>query len=127
MVRRNIMIIVHCSAIVALTQSIPPIHMTPAKTAASIQVITRAVRLLETMASHDEPVSLKRLAQATQLHPSTAFRILTSLREHGFVERGEGGRYGLGAKLAQLAARRPLPASVPPPVRLPVIPDRRAS
>lgn len=102
--------------------------MTPAKPAVSIQVITRAVRLLEAMASHGEPVSLKRLAQATQLHPSTAFRILTSLLEHGFVERSEGGRYGLGAKLAQLAARRPPLVSTPrqPAARLPAITDQRA-
>ena len=83
--------------------------MTTAKVAGSIQVIGRAVRLLDTLAAADQPVSLKQLAQTTQLHPSTAFRILTSLIEHGLVERAAGGRYGLGAKLAQLATRQAAP------------------
>ncbi len=76
-----------------------------AKATSSIQVITRASRLLETIAAHDEPVSLKTLATATGLHPSTAFRILASLSEHGFVERGVAGRYYLGVKLLQLGNR----------------------
>ena len=80
--------------------------MTTAKAASSIQVITRAVRLLDTLAAAGQPVSLKQLAQTTELHPSTAFRILTSLIEHGFVERADGGRYGLGTKLAQLVAQQ---------------------
>ena len=76
-----------------------------AKTTASIQVIARVARLLEAIAAHGEPVSLKILANTTGLHPSTAFRILASLIEHGFVERGEAGRYRFGAKMLQLGDR----------------------
>jgi DNA-binding IclR family transcriptional regulator len=76
-----------------------------AKATSSIQVIARVSRLLETIAAHDEPVSLKVLSNATGLHPSTAFRILGSLIEHGFVERGSAGRYCLGVKLQQLGNR----------------------
>ncbi|MDV7392143.1 helix-turn-helix domain-containing protein, partial [Arthrospira platensis SPKY1] len=65
----------------------------------------RASRLLDAIAAHDEPVSLKILASATDLHPSTAFRILASLIEHRFVERSESGRYQLGIKLLQLGSR----------------------
>lgn len=68
----------------------------------SIQVIARVSRLLDAIAAHDEPVSLKILANTTGLHPSTAFRILASLIEHRFVERSETGRYQLGIKLLQL-------------------------
>ncbi len=73
-----------------------------AKATSSIQVITRASRLLDTIATHDEPVSLKTLSGVTHLHPSTAFRILASLVENGFVERSSAGHYRLGAKLLQL-------------------------
>ena len=73
-----------------------------AKTTSSIQVIARVSRLLDTLAAHDEPVSLKTLSGATGLHPSTAFRILASLIEHGFVERSLAGHYRLGPRLLQL-------------------------
>lgn len=75
------------------------------KATSSIQVIARAARLLDTLAAHDEPVSLKTLSTTTDLHPSTAFRILASLIEHGFVERSMAGHYRLGSRLLQLGNR----------------------
>lgn len=77
----------------------------PREGAGSIQVIERMARLLDVIAAHDEAVSLKILSAETGLHPSTAFRILASLGEHGFVERSERGAYRLGAKLARLGSR----------------------
>lgn len=76
-----------------------------AKTTSSIQVIARVARVLDAMAAHDEPVSLKTLSGTTGLHPSTAFRILASLIEHGFVERSVAGHYRLGVRLLQLGNR----------------------
>lgn len=61
--------------------------------------------LLEAIARYTGPVSLKILAAETGLHPSTAFRILASLCEHGFVDRDEGGGYRLGRRLLQLGSR----------------------
>lgn len=72
------------------------------KATSSIQVIARVARLLDTIAAHAEPVSLKTLSGATGLHPSTAFRILASLIEHGFVERSAANHYRLGIRLLQL-------------------------
>ena len=71
----------------------------------SIQVIDRLVLLLDAIAAEPEPVSLKKLAGATHLHPSTAFRILASLADHGLVERTEAGHYQLGVRLLQLGSR----------------------
>ena len=71
----------------------------------SIQVIERLAHLLDAIAKHDEAVSLKILAADTGLHPSTAFRILASLAEQGFVERSGRGNYQLGVKLMQLGSR----------------------
>ena len=76
-----------------------------AKATSSIQVITRASRLLDAIAADDDPVSLKTLSDNTRLHPSTAFRILASLIEHGFVERSSAGHYRLGVRLLQLGHR----------------------
>lgn len=74
-------------------------------TSNSIQVIERLARLLDTIAAHEDPVSLKILSAETGLHPSTAFRILASLSEQGFVERTSRGNYQLGVKLMQLGSR----------------------
>ena len=71
----------------------------------SIQVIDRLARLLDVLAASAEPVSLKRLAAETELHPSTAFRILNALAEHRLVERSANGRYRLGVKLLSYGGR----------------------
>ncbi len=71
----------------------------------SIQVIDRLAQLLDVIAVHEEPVSLKILSAETGLHPSTAFRILSSLTGHGLVERSTRGNYQLGIKLMQLGSR----------------------
>lgn len=71
----------------------------------SIQVIDRMAQLLEAIARYTHSVSLKVLSAETGLHPSTAFRILNSLAEHGFVERDEVGAYRLGRRFLQLGAR----------------------
>jgi DNA-binding IclR family transcriptional regulator len=71
----------------------------------SIQVIDRAASLLDVIAHSEAPVSLKVLSAESGLHPSTAYRILASLAEVGFVERDSAGHYQLGRKLLRLAGR----------------------
>lgn len=71
----------------------------------SIQVIDRAVLLLEALGRYGEAVSLKLLAADTGLHPSTAHRILGALAEHGLVEKIGATGWQLGAKLLQLGHR----------------------
>ncbi|HSJ49225.1 MAG TPA: IclR family transcriptional regulator [Gammaproteobacteria bacterium] len=70
----------------------------------SIQVIDRLTALLEVIARHRDPVSLKVLAADSGLHPSTAFRILAAAIENGLVAR-EGTGYRLGIRLLQLGSR----------------------
>ena len=68
----------------------------------SIQVIERLNALLDVLARQSEPVSLKALAQATGLHPSTAHRILNDLVIVRMVDRTEPGHYQLGMRLLEL-------------------------
>lgn len=68
----------------------------------AIQVLERAMRLLDAMAERSGPVSLKDLALATDLHPSTAHRILNDLATGRYVERAENGYYSLGMRLLEL-------------------------
>ena len=59
-------------------------------------------RLLNALAGQAEAVTLKQLAQATSLHPSTAHRILTALVHDRLVERIDQGNYRLGIRLLEL-------------------------
>src|SRR5260221_463508 len=67
-----------------------------------IQVIERMTRLLEVLASHPEPLGLKQISQYTQLHPSTAHRILAAMSADRLVDRVEPGSYRLGMRLLEL-------------------------
>ncbi len=68
----------------------------------SIQVIERMMSLLDALAGYPDPVSLKELALATGLHPSTAHRILNDMVAKRFVDRTEPGAYRLGMRLLEL-------------------------
>lgn len=69
----------------------------------AIQVIERMMGLLDALASHADPVSLKELSRVTGLHPSTAHRILNDMVLGRFVDRGEQpGTYRLGMRLLEL-------------------------
>jgi DNA-binding IclR family transcriptional regulator len=68
----------------------------------SIQVLARAFALLDVLAAHPDPVPLKELSARTQLHPSTAHRILNDLAEGRLVDRPEAGSYRLGMRLLEL-------------------------
>lgn len=73
-----------------------------AKNPGSIQVIERMMSLLDALAMSPDPASLKQLAAATELHPSTAHRILAAMTAARFVERQDAGNYRLGIRLLEL-------------------------
>ena len=68
----------------------------------AIQVLERVFLLLDVLASHQDPVPLKRISELTGLHPSTAHRILNDLTIGRFVARPEPGSYRLGMRLLEL-------------------------
>ena len=88
-------------------------------TRSSIQVIDRMMNLLNALAAQPAPVNLKLLAETTQLHPSTAHRILNVMVRNRMVERIEPGTYCLGTRLlefgALVRARTGATDAAPPP------------
>lgn len=71
-------------------------------TSPTIQVLERTFALLDVLASHQDPVSLKVISERTGLHPSTAHRILNDLTIGRLVDRPEAGSYRLGMRLLEL-------------------------
>ncbi|MBA3598113.1 MAG: IclR family transcriptional regulator [Methylibium sp.] len=68
----------------------------------TIQVMGRMFSLLNVLAAHPDPVSLKLISEQTGLHPSTAHRILNDLAIGRYVDRPEAGSYRLGMRLLEL-------------------------
>ncbi len=70
----------------------------------TIQVLDRAMRLLDVLATRNDPVTLKELSGATGLHASTVHRILADLCVGRYVERVDSGLYRLGMRLLELGS-----------------------
>ena len=68
----------------------------------AIQVLERTFALLDVLAAHQDPVSLKEISEKTGLHPSTAHRILNDLTLGRFIDRPQAGSYRLGMRLLEL-------------------------
>lgn len=68
----------------------------------SIQVLERMFELLNLLASYQDPVPLKVIAEKAGLHSSTAHRILNDLVIGRYVDRPEAGHYRLGMRLLEL-------------------------
>lgn len=70
--------------------------------ASSVQVLDRSLKLLSLIASHDN-TSLTRLAELSEMAPSTVHRLLTSLANHGMVAHdGETGDWTIGVKAFEI-------------------------
>ena len=67
-----------------------------------IQVLERTFALLDILARHQDPVTLKQISADAGLHPSTAHRILNDLVIGRLVERSQPGSYRLGMHLLEL-------------------------
>jgi DNA-binding IclR family transcriptional regulator len=73
----------------------------------SIAIVTHTLRVLETFLEQGaSEQSVKTISDQLQLSRSRAFRILSTLRSHGYVVQDpESKRYRLGLKLFQLGQR----------------------
>ncbi len=76
---------------------------TATETPNGVQSVDRALRILEILARSGE-CGVTEVAQALEVHKSTAFRLVSTLEQHGLVEQVEGrGKYRLGVGLLRLA------------------------
>ncbi|MBX5465413.1 MAG: IclR family transcriptional regulator [Clostridia bacterium] len=70
-----------------------------------VQVLDRALTLLETLAREENGLGLVEAANRAQLHPSTTYRLLSTLVSHGFVTHDdETGRYRIGLKAFEVGS-----------------------
>jgi len=96
----------HCikTAMARSTEQISPVNPVFENSHITIQVLQRAMLLLDVLARQAEPMALKHLAAAAGLHTSTAHRILNDLVVGRYVERVDSGLYRLGMRLLELGS-----------------------
>jgi DNA-binding IclR family transcriptional regulator len=68
----------------------------------SVRAVTRALDLLVELSKWDRPARLSELARGVKLHPSTALRLLESLRSRGFVAQTVDRSYVLGSRTFEI-------------------------
>lgn len=77
---------------------------TPSETRGTIQSVTQALRALDYLQECGGEVGVTELAQALNVHKSTASRLLTTMRLGGYVSRNEiTAKYSLSIRIVQLA------------------------
>ena len=71
-----------------------------------VQVLDRAVSVLDALAARQEDASLAELCRAVGLHKSTVHRLMMVLEGHRLVSKNpENGRYRLGLKLFEFGTK----------------------
>lgn len=70
-----------------------------------VQVLQRAMDILEVIGTSAEPVSLKGITDRVGLPKSTVYRILSNLEARGYVCCSSEGRYRLGLKFLTLGQK----------------------
>jgi DNA-binding IclR family transcriptional regulator len=68
----------------------------------SVRAVERALRLLECFSEGQPTLALTEYARMASLPVSTAYRLLATLENMGFVRRNPDGAYGCGARLLQI-------------------------
>ncbi len=70
-----------------------------------VQSVDRAITILETLAKNSEGCRITELANATGLHKSTVYRLLSTLMSRGYVERCvDSENYKLGIRILLLGS-----------------------
>ncbi len=69
------------------------------------QTLDRGLRVLEVIATADEPPRIEELANRIEVHRSIAYRIVRTLELHALVWRDSTGGCHPGDKLAAVGAR----------------------
>lgn len=71
-----------------------------------IQVLDRALALLEVLAHQGPDLTLAQISELLKLHKSTAHRLIMVLERHRLIERNSNtGKYRLGLKLFELGTK----------------------
>ncbi len=69
-----------------------------------VRAVTRSLDLLVELSKWERPARLSELARGVDLHPTTALRLLESLRSRGFVSQTVDRSYVLGSRTFEIGS-----------------------
>lgn len=72
------------------------------KSQGGIQSLEIGLAVLDVLVEYNEPMMLKDIAHALEMHPAKAHRYLVSLIRKNYARKLDDGRYGLGARVKTL-------------------------
>jgi DNA-binding IclR family transcriptional regulator len=72
--------------------------------AAAVGVLTKVLRIFDTLQHNPSGMNLKQISDQTRLNKSTAYRFLSHLEKEGYLVRDDRGIYMLGMRLFELAS-----------------------
>ena len=75
---------------------------TTTKNQGGVQSLEIGLSVLDILIDHNEPMMLKDIAQAIQMHPAKCHRYLVSLIRKSYARQLSDGRYGLGDRVNAL-------------------------
>ncbi|WP_201558090.1 IclR family transcriptional regulator [Psychrobacter sp. 72-O-c] len=78
--------------------------LTSNKNQGGVQSLEIGLSILDVLIAYNEPMMLKDIAQAMQMHPAKSHRYLVSLIRKGYARKLDDGRYGLGERIDALGA-----------------------
>lgn len=67
-----------------------------------LQTVERALAFLEAVAAASEPILIREIANRLELNISTAYHLLNTLEQAGYVARNRDGAIRIGSKVAAL-------------------------
>jgi DNA-binding IclR family transcriptional regulator len=70
---------------------------------AGAKTLDNGIRVLKTVASHPEGVTITEISHTVGVHRTVAYRLLGTLSQHSLVSQGSDGRYRLGFGIAELS------------------------
>ena len=88
-----------------MQNAVPDIETNEGEKMAKVQVIERTLEILEVLALEPEGLGVTEISTRVALHKSTVHRILSTLHEWGYVEKGtEADKYKLGMKIIDICS-----------------------
>ncbi|WP_296201839.1 IclR family transcriptional regulator [Psychrobacter sp. UBA3962] len=75
----------------------------PNKAQGGVQSLEVGLTVLDVLIDHNEPMMLKEIAQAIDMHPAKVHRYLVSLIRKDYAKQIEDGRYALGNRVNALS------------------------
>jgi len=90
---------------VIIVKQNPPLSQKQLETRPAVQSLARALDLLEVFPEHGPEIGLTQIASLAQINKATAYRLLSTLEERGYVERSPETRsYRLGRRVFELGS-----------------------